>query len=435
MESSVGDRLARPTSSPDRHVLLDACRGFALAGIFLVNLAVFSGFVFMPREAMAALPTAPLDFPAAFLIVWLASGKFYSLFSLLFGIGFSLQLAAADRRGDPSLRLFRRRLLGLVAIGAVHLYFWEGDILVLYALVGLLLIPLRRLSDTALLGGAAALLLAPVALQALIVSTGGALDPGAPLLQAAGAVQVAAGFPADAQPFPLLRDAGWIEYLRFQLSGPFFRYADLLTSGRPFKVLAMFLVGLWVGRRGLLGDLEAWTSVLRRIRTWGFAVGLPASALQAAMFLGGASTVNPWFSVVEAGAYALGVAPLALAYAATIALLWRSQAWRARLTRLAPAGRMALSNYLSQTILAIALFHGVGLGLMGKVGPILWLPMVVVTIALQAAASRWWLTRCEFGPVEWLWRQATYGTRLPLRRTGLPELPSSVADDVTRSGS
>jgi uncharacterized protein len=425
---TASDRVARPTTSPDRLLVLDACRGFALAGIFLVNLAVFSGFVFMPAAVIAALPTASFDIPAAFFIVWLAYGKFYSLFSLLFGIGFSLQLTAADRRGDARLRTFRRRLLVLIAIGTVHLYLWEGDILVFYALVGFLLVPLRRLSDTALLRTAAALLVAPVALQALIVATGGALNPGAPLLQAAGAVQVASGFPADAQPFPVLRDAGWIEYLRFQLSGPFYRYADLLTSGRAFKVLAMFLVGLWVGRRGVLADLEAWTPTLRRVRRWGFALGLPASAVQAALFLGGAAAVSPWFSVAEAAAYALGVAPLALAYAATIALLWQSARWRPRLERLAPAGRMALSNYLLQTVLAIGLFYGIGFGLMGKVGPILWVPIVVVTVALQAAASRWWLERFEFGPVEWVWRQATYGTRLPLRRIEPAGLPSSAAD-------
>ena len=85
----------------------------------------------------------------------------------------------------------------------------------------------------------------------------GALDPGAPLLRAGDAVLVATGFSPGAAPYPVLRDAGWAEYLRFQLSGVFFRYADLLTTGRPFKVLAMFLVGLWVGRSGMLPRPDA----------------------------------------------------------------------------------------------------------------------------------------------------------------------------------
>jgi uncharacterized protein len=406
---------ARPTTDSERLDILDSLRGFALGGIFLLNLAVFTGFVFMSPDMVANSPTAALDLPVVGLTMWLGYGKFYSLFSLLFGIGFSLQLAAAARRGDTRLRVFRRRLLALMAIGGVHLYLWEGDILVLYSMIGFLLIPFRRVSDTALLRIAAALLLAPVALEALIVATGGALDPGAPLLRAGDAVLVATGFPAGTAPFPLLRDAGWSEYLRFQLSGVFFRYADLLSSGRPFKVLAMFLVGLWVGRSGMLGDMTPWLPTLRRVRRWCFAVGLPAAAAQVVLMVGGTSA-SPRLKVVEAGAYALGVAPLALAYASTFAILWQSDAWRARLARLAPAGRMALTNYLTHTAVSIVIFYGIGFGLMGRVGPVWWPLIVVVVISAQVVFSRWWLTRFAFGPMEWLWRQATYGRRLGLRR-------------------
>ena len=311
---------ARPTADSERLDILDAMRGFALGGIFLLNLASFSGFAFMTPEMMAASPTAALDLPVAGLTVWLGYGKFYSLFSLLFGIGFSLQLAAAARRGDARLRVFRRRLLVLLSIGAVHLYFWEGDILFLYALVGFLLIPFRRMSDTILLRTAVALLFAPVALEAIIVATHGALDPGAPLARAGDAVLVATGFQAGAMPFPLLRDAGWAEYLRFQLSGVFFRYADLPQHGPAVQRLAMFLIGLWVGRSGMLSDVTPWLPTLRRVRTWCFAVGIPAAAMHAMLMLGGSSS-NPWLKVAEAGAYALGVAPLALGYASTFVIL------------------------------------------------------------------------------------------------------------------
>ena len=408
---------ARPTSDSERLDLLDAMRGFALGGIFLLNLASFSGFAFMTPEMMAASPTAGLDLPVAGLTIWLGYGKFYSLFSLLFGIGFSLQLAAAGRRGDAQLRIFRRRLLVLLSIGAVHLYFWEGDILFLYALIGFVLIPFRRISDTALLRTAAALILAPVALEALIVATRGVLDPGAPFVRGGEAVLVATGFPADSLPYPVLRDAGWAEYLRFQVSGVFFRYADLLSTGRPFKVLGMFLIGLWVGRSGMLGDATPWLPTLRRVRTWCFAVGLPAAAMQAMLMLGGSSS-NPWLKVAEAGAYALGVAPLALAYASTFVILWQSEAWRARLGRLAPAGRMALTNYLTHTVVGLTVFYGIGFGLMGRIGPVWWPIMVVAMISVQVTFCQWWLARFSFGPMEWIWRQATYGRRLPIRRGG-----------------
>jgi uncharacterized protein len=405
----------RPTAEGHRLEVLDALRGFALGGIFLLNLASFSGFVFMTPEMMAASPTAAVDLPVAGLVVWLGYGKFYSLFSLLFGIGFSLQLAAAGRRGDERLRVFRRRLLVLLAIGAVHLYIWEGDILVLYALVGFCLIPFRRLNDRTLLRSSAALVFAPVLLEVLIVATHGALDPGAPRLRAGDAALVATGFPAGAMPFPVLRDAGWAEYLRFQVSGVFFRYADLLSTGRPFKVLAMFVLGLWVGRSGMLTDMTPWLPTLRRMRTWCFAVGLPAAALHAMLMLGGPGG-NEWRKVAGAAAYALGVAPRARGYATTFVILWQAEAWRARLVRLAPAGRMALTNYLTHTIVALTVFYGIGFGLMGRLGPVWWPLMVIAMISAQVAVSRWWLARFAFGPMEWIWRQATYGRRLGLRR-------------------
>ena len=238
-------------------------------------------------------------------------------------------------------------------IGAVHLYFWEGDILVLYALVGFCLIPFRHASQATLIKTAIALEFAPVLLEALIVASGGSLDPGAPLLSLGNKVLVATGFSAGAAPYPILRDAGWTEYLRFQLSGVFFRYADLLTTGRPFKVLAMFLVGLWVGRSGMLTDMTPWIPTLRKVRMWGFALGLPAAAAQAAFMLGGTGD-NAWLKVLESLAYALGVAPLALAYAHDVRHRCGNRRRGAdRLARLAPAGRMALTNYLTHTAMAL----------------------------------------------------------------------------------
>ena len=148
---------ARPTGDSERLDILDAMRGFALGGHPPAQPRLIQRGCVQTPEMMAASPTAAFDLPVAGLTIWLGYGKFYSLFSLLFGIGFSLQLEAAGRRGDTQLRVFRRRLLVLLAIGAVHLYIWEGDILFLYALVGFLLVPLRRVPDARLLPTAAAL--------------------------------------------------------------------------------------------------------------------------------------------------------------------------------------------------------------------------------------------------------------------------------------
>ena len=283
----------------------------------------------------------------ALVLVWLAYGKFYSLFSLLFGIGFALQLDSAARDGDARLGRFKRRLAILLAIGLIHLTFiWEGDILALYAMIGFLLVPFRRLSQRSLLVTAAILIGLPIVQQLLIVLSSGALDPGAPLMETGRRWQQAMGFGLDAEPYPILKEANLAEAAWFQLSGFWFRYADLLTTARPFKVLALFLLGLWVGRSGILRDLDAAAPLLARVRRWGFAVGLPAALVQAVLLLTGTSPTSP-LSIVESLAYALGVAPLGLAYAAHVGLLWRRQVWRDRLSLVIPAGRMALTNYLS----------------------------------------------------------------------------------------
>ena len=206
----------------------------------------------------------------------------------------------------------------------------------------------------------------------------------------------------------MLKYASLTEVVRFQLSGIWFRFADLLTTGRPFKVLAMFVLGLWVGRSGMLRDIEPWVPLLRRVRLVCLAVGLPAALVQALIDVGAGPQDLP-LHILGPAAYALGVAPLAVAYASHLALLWRRAVWRDRLAWAIAPGRMALTNYLMQTFIAIALFYGIGLGLMGQAGPVTWPLIAGVVVAFQAAFSWWWLGRFPFGPMEWLWRRATYG--------------------------
>jgi uncharacterized protein len=417
----------------DRLSFLDAARGWALLGVYLVNLVAFSGMIFMSPEQWSALPTPGIDRLLMLFVLVFLYGKFYSIFSLLFGIGFALQLRAAEGRGDEGgLPRFRRRLLGLLAIGLVHLTFvWEGDILAFYALLAFLLIPFRHASDRTLVRVAIALLLAPVALEAVKVASGGRLDPGPPIFAMGEAILGRIGFPPKATPLDVLPTAGWHELVRFQLAGPFFRYGDLLSTGRPFKVLAMFLLGLSIGKSQWLRQIDttlrpgpgSLRPCARRLFTWGLAVGVPANLVHAALMVvasgspsAGVEGAYPGLRMVEALAYACGVAPLALAYVAGFALLWTRHPTPPRLLAApSPAGRMALTNYLMQTLVSLFVFTGIGLGLMGKVGPAIWLPLGVAVFTVQVLASGWWLERFRYGPFEWIWRQWTYGRRLPLR--------------------
>lgn len=407
--------MAHPSSAPvdpgERSHLLDGLRGLALLGILIVNMVGFIGFGMNDEAGRAAALGAALDDLAELAIEWLVTGKFYSIFSLLFGIGFALQIERLERRGEGVAR-YIRRLAVLFAIGLAHLLLlWFGDIVALYALMGFVLLLFRRASDRALLAWAALLWLLPVAWAALI-HLGGA-DLAKPFFGAGMRGLVAAGIDPNQSPLAYYRDTNYFEQLAVHPAEVFFRVGDLVYQLRPAKVLAMFLVGLWVGRRAIYADPATHRRLLRRVATVGLGAGLPLSFARAALDLAGPET-PPVELAVEA-LYCLSTPTLALGYAAGVALLWANG--RRRLVEwAAPAGRMALTNYLMQTVLQSLIFYGWGLALIGRFGLAFVFPFAAAVFALQLAYSRWWLARFRFGPVEWLWRSLTYGKAQPMRR-------------------
>ena len=409
---------AAPARPEDRTTLIDALRGFALFGVCLGN--ILTGFSWWTPTEHAPVTSAlqlPSDNAAYLLIHAFVDGKFYSIFSLLFGLGFALQLT---RRSDEAgaLTLYRRRLRILMVIGFLHLaLFWIGDILLFYALMGMVLLRVRQLQDRQLLRWVVVLLLMPV-LFALPKMISPMLTLGLPFFLPAEFVAKGFGFDLDSP--TLITDifihGDLATVMKGNLVGVWFRYGDLLDSGRPFKVLAMFLLGLLIGRHRAWEHLDDYTPLLRRVLAWGLAVGIPASLGQAWVAnMPGGERFAGWEVVVDSALYALGVVPLAMAYAAGFVLLWHTPAWQRRLVLLAPTGRMALTNYLMQTLIGITLFYGIGFGLGMRLGAT-WFPLLALLILIvQTLFSQWWLARYRFGPMEWLWRSITYRQRQPMR--------------------
>ena len=395
----------------ERTHLLDALRGFALFGVVFSNYAGLSYWVFLPPEEKAQLPGAFMDtIMATFHLVFI-DGKFYSIFSLLFGIGFGLFLG----KGAEAMPRFLRRMLVLALIGAMHMrYLWEGDILFLYAVLGMLLPLFRRIRDRTLVITAGVLLLSPIAIDVAHVATDGRFDLAAPIHEAALAADKSVGFEA-AVPAKYVPDGGWKEFVIWQHSGWIWRFDGLLSTNRLPKVFAMFLIGLWVARRGIFRDPSAHRPLLRKVALIGVLVGLPCSVLMWWSELHFGHLPEP-IGLVHTAAYAFSVVPLALAYASCFALLWTSERAQRILHVLAPAGRMALTNYLMQTIIALALFTGMGLGWGTRVSAITFESLAVGVFIIQVLWSHWWLKRFQFGPMEWVWRTLTYGKVMPMRK-------------------
>ena len=290
----------------------------------------------------------------------------------------------------------------------------EGDILLLYALIGLLLLPLRRARPEILLRWVKWLLAVPAVVWLLLF---GVLVLGRAFPE--GAAEIAASDREMEETFRNEARATTAAYLdpafarvltkRIENYG---RNAWILLLLGPV-VLAMFLLGLAAGRHHLLRGAAEHQVLLRRMRTWGLAIGLPLALL----FAAGVNRLPALSALICVQLNSALAGPLlALAYCAGVTLLWQRVRWQRWLRPLAPLGRMALTNYLLQSLVAALLFHGYGLGLARRVSPSLALLIAVAILAGQLPISGWWLRRYRFGPAEWLWRTLTYGRRQPLRR-------------------
>lgn len=400
--------MANAATAAERIEILDGLRGFALFGILLANILYWSGWGLMTGEQRLALAG-----PEA--VTWqygfhhlLIDGKFYTIFSMLFGAGFALQLARLAARGADGGRIYRRRVLILLAMGLIHSWLiWDGDILTLYALLGLLLPVFQNWRERNLL------LLAAILIFAIPVLGTGAfalLDwkPQDALYGLSFAIAEAMG--ADTAPdqaIAWLARPDFMGWFSWAFSGTPFSWGLRLETWRIPKVLGIMLIGMIIGRRLAAGTLLDDRRLLRRVIVIGLAVGLPPSIIYAtAPGLGQAD----WPSL-------FGTVPLALAFAAGFVLVWRST--YPVLRHLAPVGRMALTNYLTHSIVGGLLFYGIGFGLVGKLQPLQFYGVAAAIFGVQIVFSRWWLSRHEQGPMEALWRSMTYW------RTAAPKVPQA----------
>jgi len=411
-----------PKPPRERIVALDCLRGFAVLGILLMNIQSFSMI-----GAAYENPRAFGDLSGGNYVVWLlchvlADQKFVSIFSMLFGAGVVLMAARREQAGVPAAALHYRRMAVLLVFGLMHAYLlWFGDILTAYALCGMLIYPMRRLPPWLLIMFGSIVWTGPIVILSFFGVTlpfwppdelRELLDEWAP--SAAAAAEEIAAYRGGwlAQMPQRAKLAVLLQTVVFAL-GTFWVAGGLMILGMGLHKLGMFAAG-W-SRRTYAAIIAA-----------GAAVGLPIVLY--GVHWNEAAAWDGRYSMFFGSLYNyVGSLPLALGWVA--ALMWSCRSGRAPLlaNALAAVGRMALTNYLLQTVICTSLFYGHGLGLFCRVERVGQVVVVAGVWVLQLIMSPLWLRRFEFGPVEWLWRRLSYAGEQPqLSTSRAPRRPQAL---------
>jgi len=400
-----------PITLSERIVFIDILRGMALFGILTANMRAF----FAPLDVyddVTVIFHGHADVVVQTFINAFIQGKFITIFSFLFGMGFAIQFSRAEARGARFLGFYPRRLVALALLGLIHgILIWGGDILLTYALAGAILLLFRKRKQKTLLWWAGSLFSLPIVISTTFLCLCYSrfrrpwMVPKPPDLTK---VQTVINIYAHGSVTQILRQ-NWVEFkqqLPFQL---FALYA-----------VGLFLLGMWVWRAVIVQRLDEYKPILKRACVWCLPLGAVISAYSAIVH-----AVLPPNSVSLWGffggiTFLPGAHILAAGYISALALLFLDDNRRRFLLPFAAIGRTALTNYLAESVICTLFFYHYTTGLYARIGPAWGLVPTVVLYAAQVRFSIWWLQRYRFGPVEWLWRWITYW-KMPAMRKSLPE--------------
>ncbi len=404
----------------EREPILDLLRGVAVLGILLVNIELMRGpALFDALAGTLPQPTSDADRVTSFLVGWLAAGKFISSFAGLFGVGAALLAAKAWQRRWSAHRLLARRFTLLAALGLAHMVLlFPGDVLFVYAVTGFLLLAFLSVQPRTALWWSGGLLTVLTVGTTMIV----ALEPASAAIGAdRGAQDPVTGamesfFDERRQAtIAAYTEGGFGEVLLARSFEALVLQAGQLTAV-PW-LLALFLLGFAAARAGVATDPAAHRPLLRRLAVLGLGIGLPTNLVLGVIGPVGTATgttgeiASPWVEVAAVPAQLVAAPLLAVGYLAVLSLLaLRVGSWRP----LAAVGQMALTAYLTQSLVTTVVF--VGYGTYGAWTATSALAVVGGTWLLLLVGCPLWLRWFRFGPVEWVWRSWTYRGWQPLRR-------------------
>lgn len=383
-----------PLLESDRLSWIDAARGFAILGIFMVNIPAFNAPFFLYGGGEEYW-NSTLDYVTQSFVDIFFQASFYTLFSFLFGFGIQMLLDRLSMRTEKVNTLIFRRLLILICFGLIHAFLlWHGDILLSYGVVGMFLFLFFKRKNKTLTIWAFSILLIPTVLYTTL------------LYQYRDQLDLADN-EAINQAFVNYGQGTYIDVLQQN-------YQDWANSNTVFgyfflicNLLPLFLLGMVFARKKWLHDVEANKHVLKRL--WVITLFLFILGKAGPYLVG-----NPtWLSFPQD---IIGGTASAIFYVVSITLLFQKAKLKKYLLPFTYVGRMSLSNYILQSIISFWLFYSVGFGLYGKVSPLGSAVLVLVIYCFQVLLSKWWMERYKYGPLEWVWRVLMYGKKFAIKR-------------------
>ena len=400
--------LSGPIRTAERIQTLDIVRGVALLGILIMNMPGFSTSLFAEADG-SHLWADTLNQRAEQIRNMLFSGKFNSMFSLLFGIGFTIQLGRMlERDPEHGVSQYVRRLLVLLAFALVHcLVLWTGDVLHIYVILGFGLLFLRRVSNRAIVAMIIVLLCYPAisgTLRILVMTP----ERVASLVKDLQAWEASNNLAYGHGSFLDAAREHTREMVHLYTS-PWMLWSFL---GFYVQMATTMLIGFLIGRNGLVRRIPELLPAVRRLQWRALVLGLGCSLIFGIVAQYTRTPGPSPLKILVSIAYVLSRLGMMSFYVLTIVRLAQRPEWQRRFRPIAATGRMPLTNYLLQTLIATWLFYGWGLGLWGRVGPALQLLIAfAIYFAIQVPLSTLWLRYFEYGPLEYVWRVGTYGRR------------------------
>ena len=409
-ENNIQPKLSRIT-------IIDSLRGFSLIGILFAHIS--AGFSMGFPERQKPIFIAILDGIINAINGLLISGKFFMIFSFLFGLSYFIQMDRASKKGYNFKWRFLWRIIILLAIGYLHSLFFSADILIIYAILGIPLVFLYKVKNRILL----------LIIILLFAGLPRFVDFGYNKYQDYSLTQEQKAAKLNEKPVgfeemmkkgnEIIQNGLFIDMVKFNSVDGLKGKAEfqLGVMGRGYQTFALFLLGLMVGRFRFFENIDENIKLTRKALKWsaitsGITLALTVLfgllAMDDFQQVAKTGTLNSIFSMIAISFYDLFNLALTIVIAAGFILLYQKQKYQKKLVKLAPYGRMALTNYILQSLIAITIFYGWGLGMIRFFGPFTSVLLGIVIFIFQLFLSKWWLSKYNYGPMEWFWRSATY---------------------------